>query len=279
MNYIICALTAAAGTLLVALYSFYKEKIFTFSHTNCQQPDDVSAGETMPGLVDASDQFVETDAGKDDDAFEETMQNRKNVSDVSEDVAEVLGKSVMQPFGCWQTLAILIAVFVLFLASSLYLQENASNWLNYTKLMVLNAVLITSALTDIKLRKIPNIVLLAALGVRVLIYVLELVMTPQDIVAILKNDAIGLALGFGMLFITFLISRHSIGFGDVKLFGVIGIFSGAICTYATLLFGLVLNTVAALFLMLLKKKKLKSSLPFAPAVLAGYLTAIFISVF
>ena len=174
-------------------------------------------------------------------------------------------------------LSFVAGLVFLMVADRLY--GEMSSWINYVKLVVLTLLLAICAATDFKKSIIPNEIILAGLGLRVVLYVLEIVLFPQEVLAILKNDLIGVALGFGTLFIAFLISRQSIGFGDVKLFGMIGIISGAICTFSTLLFSLILNSLAAIVLLVARKKTRKSGLPFAPAVFLGYLIAVFISRF
>ena len=182
-------------------------------------------------------------------------------------------------YSFFQACVLSFAATIIFLGVAEHLYGEMSSWINYAKLVLLTLLLAICAVTDLKNKIIPNNIILTGLAVRAVMYVLEIVLSPQDVLAILKNDLIGVALGFGTLFLAFLISRSAIGFGDVKLFGMIGIISGAICTFSTLLFSLILNSAAAVILLITRKKNRKSGIPFAPAVFLGYLIAVFISRF
>ena len=178
-----------------------------------------------------------------------------------------------------QSIALSFVSLAIFLSSSIFLIYNTGNIFGYIKLTTVMLTVVIAAITDLKQRIIPNIVVLFGLAVRVIIYVFEILFDNENVLAIFKNDLIGFAVGFGVLFLAYIISRKSIGMGDVKLFAVIGISTGGICTYTTLLFSLIINTVVSVTLIIIKKKKKKDSVPFAPSILIGYLVSIFIASF
>ena len=178
-----------------------------------------------------------------------------------------------------QSVVILIISLIIFEVASIFLINNTNNYFGFIKLSAVLLAVVIAALTDFKLRIIPNMIILVGLAIRVIIYVFEILYCNDEILEIAKNDLIGLAIGFGVLFIAHLISRSSIGMGDVKLFGLIGVCSGAICTYSTLLISLILNTIVSVILLILKKKGKKDSIPFAPAICVGYIASIFIASF
>jgi leader peptidase (prepilin peptidase)/N-methyltransferase len=83
---------------------------------------------------------------------------------------------------------------------------------------------------------------------------------------------------FGFYFLLAFIYPAGMGFGDVKLAGIIG---GVLAylSWATLLIGtflgFLLGAVAGLTLMVVKRAGRKTAIPFGPWMLAGALVAIF----
>ena len=128
-----------------------------------------------------------------------------------------------------------------------------------------------AAITDYKRRKILNEFIAFGAITRAVIYVLEFIFERATFLYVLKNDIIGFLLGFVLLFVVALISRGGIGYGDVKLFGVIGVMVGSTGLYTTLLLSLVINSIAALGMIAAKKKTFKSTLPMAPFIYAAFI--------
>lgn len=168
-------------------------------------------------------------------------------------------------------------ISVILLGCSFLLVNNVYNIPNLIKLVTLMGILAAAAVIDFKKAIIPNLLIVIGLSVRVLIYVVELFFYNDVFVPQLFSDIIGFVIGFGILFLASVLSRGSLGFGDVKLFGLIGLMSGAICTYSTLILSLVLSTIASIGLMIAKKKSRKDSIPFGPFIFVGYVIAIILN--
>ena len=73
-----------------------------------------------------------------------------------------------------------------------------------------------------------------------------------------------------LLLIVF-VSRSAMGFGDVKLLGVVSLFCGLSWTYSCFLYGLIAAALASVYLLVVKKAGRKYQIAFAPYLLAGYL--------
>ena len=168
---------------------------------------------------------------------------------------------------------------ILLIIESVYLYNNVSNIINLIKLLSLSGILSACAVVDLRKRIIPNILVLSGLIVRVILYIFEFVFYRELFTSQLLSDLMGFGIGFGILFISCVITKGAIGFGDVKLFGMIGLMTGAICTYSTLIFSLISSSIISLCLILIKKKKRKDSIPFGPFILFGYTLAVFLSCF
>lgn len=200
-----------------------------------------------------------------------------NVDDESNTKTSVVEQPLV--YGRWQSWVLICLAIVVFLLSSFFLFENINGWYNFFKLSMLTMIITIAGTIDLKTKKIPNDLILLGLSFRLLIYIFEIINCTDEILDIFKNDMIGFAIGFGILFLAAMISRGSVGFGDVKLFAVIGLCAGAILTYSTLLIALVVNTVFSLIMIFTKKKDRKMSVPFGPAIFIGYLCALCLSSF
>ena len=78
------------------------------------------------------------------------------------------------------------------------------------------------------------------------------------------NSIIGGAIGFLMLLIPALINPRGMGWGDVKLAGLIGLVTSSKLVFAALFLGVIVGGLVAAGLLLLKVKKRKELIPFGP---------------
>ncbi len=176
-----------------------------------------------------------------------------------------------------------IALQCVFAAADFFLILNIKNhtdtFISLFKLVLILTLLQSLALIDIKLKIIPNLLLGICLAVRLVLYIAEFILSRNGFIAIIKSDLIGFAFGFCLLLIISLITKQSIGFGDVKLFGIIGITLGMTCTFMTLFSASVISAVYGIALMIIKKKSGKTSMPFAPFIYLGYVVCLILSVY
>lgn len=173
---------------------------------------------------------------------------------------------------------ILLAIicFVLALATQISLYMNTSV-VNFIKLFGLFVIVFSAGVIDSKRRIIPNLLIVIGLILRAGIYIYEIFFAAGEIKSIVINDLIGFAIGFVFLALVSLISKGALGFGDAKLFGVIGLTSGSFCTYSTLLVSLVISTVISIINIARKKMGRKDSFPFGPCITAGYIIAVLLT--
>jgi leader peptidase (prepilin peptidase)/N-methyltransferase len=73
-----------------------------------------------------------------------------------------------------------------------------------------------------------------------------------------------------ILYLVSMVTKGGIGMGDMKLMAVCGLFLGFSQTTAVLLISLLLTGVIGIIYILLKKASLKSAIPFAPFITAGF---------
>ena len=78
------------------------------------------------------------------------------------------------------------------------------------------------------------------------------------------NFALGGAIGFAILLLIAIVSRGGMGWGDVKLAGLIGLGTGFPLVFVALVIGAVLGALGAGALLATKKKGRRESVPFGP---------------
>lgn len=178
--------------------------------------------------------------------------------------------------GVTLVLIIIICAAVSF-AVQMSLYSNTST-VNYIKLYGLFVTVLAAALIDSKKKIIPNFLILFGLVFRVAVYAYEF-FTLDSMKDVIKNDLIGLAIGFGVLAVVSIVTKQSVGFGDAKLFGIIGITGGSMCTYSTLFLSLVVSAVISVVLLISHKKDRKGTFPFGPCIALGYVATIFLTSF
>ena len=184
-------------------------------------------------------------------------------------------KDEVSPYKDKNLILITIVCFAVTLAIQISLYINTSV-ISFIKLYGLLLIVLSAGLVDSKRRIIPNLLIIIGLAMRAGIYLYE-IFFAENIKAIFINDLIGFAIGFIFLAIVSLITKGALGFGDVKLFGVIGIVSGAFCTYNTLLVSLILSVVISLISIAMKKMGRKDAFPFGPCIALGYTIVILLT--
>jgi leader peptidase (prepilin peptidase)/N-methyltransferase len=143
--------------------------------------------------------------------------------------------------------------------------------------LVFSASLVALSVIDLRLQLLPNrIVFPLALASPVLLGVAAILASDGD--AFLRS----LACGFGA-FVAFtvlhLISPRSMGFGDVKLSFILGLYLGWLGAGETVLglfLGFVYGAVIGLLLLATKVRSRKDHIPFGPFLAAGALTAVLV---
>lgn len=125
------------------------------------------------------------------------------------------------------------------------------------------------AYIDYRERLIPNFLICVLLIARVAFLGCNLISDPEYWRSILLYPLIGAGIGGVILAVAMLLSRKGVGMGDVKLFITIGAYVGSMEIIATLFYTFVVSAVVGIVLLLMKKVKLRDSVPMAPFAFAG----------
>lgn len=166
-------------------------------------------------------------------------------------------------------LAVSFVVGLLAVVMNLLLFSGQRPLLKCINLILVFTILAMAAGIDYKKYLIPNKLILAGMAGRALLLAAEAVESSNTIRQSLLMSGAGLILGvFFMLFLTF-ITRHGIGYGDVKLFAWLGFSVGIMDAYYILFYSVLFAAVAGVFLLVFHKADRKKKMPFAPFIFAG----------
>jgi leader peptidase (prepilin peptidase) / N-methyltransferase len=141
--------------------------------------------------------------------------------------------------------------------------------------LYLGAVSVALALIDLDVKRLPNAIVLPSYGVALVLLGVA-ALTNGDWSNLLRA-LVGMAVLFGFYFLLVLAYPSGMGFGDVKLAGVLGLYLGYLGWAEVVtggFLGFLFGGVVGGGLMLVRKAGRKSQIPFGPFMLMGALVAI-----
>lgn len=141
--------------------------------------------------------------------------------------------------------------------------------------LYLAAISVALGLIDIDVKRLPNVIVLPSYFVAGGLLLLPARLNPAwgDYL----NAWLGAGVLFGFYFLLALIYPSGMGFGDVKLAGVLGLYLGWLGWGPLIIGGFLGFLIGGLFgmaLMLLGRAKSRTPIPFGPFMLAGALLAV-----
>jgi len=143
----------------------------------------------------------------------------------------------------------------------------------------LGAVGVTLAFIDARHKRLPDALTLPSYPVALLLLGIAAPAGPGGARHFL-GALLGMAIAWGFFLLQAVIYPAGIGWGDVKLSGVLGLYLGWLgpaALLAGLFLGYLLTAAAGLALIAAGRATRKSQLPFGPFLLAGTLAAIAVS--
>lgn len=144
----------------------------------------------------------------------------------------------------------------------------------YSVMTVLNlalvfTILLLAAAVDCKCQKIPNSLVLAGFLGKSILLGIELIQKPECAAELLAMSAAGCIASLVLLLLLSALTRHGIGYGDVKLFAMIGYAMGIWDAYSILFYSALFAACYGGYLLLVVKAGKEHKMPFAPFVFAG----------
>lgn len=151
--------------------------------------------------------------------------------------------------------------------------EDFTVWTAVKRLALLS-VMWPVALIDYKTYRIPNSYIIYGLACRVLIFPFELLFSEPGVWQVLLGEVIAAAAMLLAAVLCGVLIKNSVGFGDMKLFVVMGLLLGTQGIWSAVFLSLIVSFIAAVFLLATKRKTKKDAIPFGPALVLGtYLAA------
>lgn len=171
----------------------------------------------------------------------------------------------------------LLIITAVFFTAFTYLSTAFAVKRGYTEYSLLRNLFFIYALyflsvTDIRKKVIPNKIILSVFIMRFVFLLAEIYYNSEMVALVLKNALVGLAISVFVAVVMLLISRNQMGGGDVKLFALIGFYTGRTNVLSVMMFSFIYAALAGIILMLSKKYKAKDSIPMAPFVFLGMMT-------
>ncbi|CAB5024120.1 MAG: prepilin peptidase [Actinobacteria bacterium] len=144
--------------------------------------------------------------------------------------------------------------------------------------LYLGAVGVALAAIDLDTKRLPNVIVLPSYPVAAVLFLLPALLEGQwdNYVRAIA----GAAALFGVYFLLALIHPAGMGFGDVKLAGVLGAYLGWLGWAALVVggfLGFALGAVVGVAMMVAGRAGRRTALPFGPFMLLGTLLAIFLA--
>ena len=147
--------------------------------------------------------------------------------------------------------------------------------INIVQSVILFDILFLISSIDIKIKKIPNKLLLVLLCVRIICMAAELINNPSRWMYTVVGSLLGFLFAGLIILICIFVSRGGIGSGDMKLFAIIGLFYHINGVLEIMMYSLFLASIVSIFLLVTKKAKAKSSIPMAPFICMGLFVYLF----
>lgn len=152
-----------------------------------------------------------------------------------------------------------------------------NSFLYTTKRLLMLALLWPIALIDIKTYRIPNKFIIIGLLFRLAVLVFELFFEKELLFGTIKSEIVAvIALCLAALLCS-ICMKGSIGYGDIKLFIVMGLLLGMDGIWGAIFMSLIIAFFSSLFLLLSKKKGKKDVVPFAPSIAIGTYISIILT--
>ena len=125
--------------------------------------------------------------------------------------------------------------------------------------LIFISLLVIIVVTDIAYMLIPNKILLFFLPLLIIGRILSPLSPWWD-------SLLGAVFGFGLLFLSAVISKGGMGGGDIKLFFLIGLVLGTVDTFLTLFLASVIGMIVGVIVLKVRGQGRKTPVPFGPSI-------------
>lgn len=177
--------------------------------------------------------------------------------------------------GKFERVILLCIGAVVCFASAMKIFDRVGNALGIAKMLICLLCMIGAAAFDYRERRIPNIFPATMAISAIVLLVAGVVLGQEGAVAYITTGVVAAVICGLILVASAAVTKQGIGAGDIKLICAMALIAGVYAVMGTLFFGVVLCSVYAIFVLLIKKKTASSAVPFAPFLLFGYVLTLF----
>jgi len=159
-----------------------------------------------------------------------------------------------------------------------FVAKNSVSYIALTKLLGAYIFISMAGIYDYKTRKIPNYIPISMFCFGIVILGIESFLM-KELSPYLISSLIGSLASMTVLYVASKLSKGGVGFGDVKLFGAIGFCVGMYAVFTVMTLAIVLCALAAVPILIMKKKTIRGDLPFAPFIYLAYVITLILSLY
>lgn len=172
-----------------------------------------------------------------------------------------------------------MAMLIIAVGLSLFITMfySANSFLFTLKRVIMLALLWPIAYTDFKAYRIPNLFIVEGLIARAMVMLAEFIWARDTLLSVLLTELAASVVLFLVAALCAAVVKNSIGGGDMKLFVVMGLLLGLQGTWGAIFLSLIISFIAAVILLITRKKNRKDAIPFGPAVAVGTYLSIFLT--
>ena len=201
------------------------------------------------------------------------MKDNRTLFQSEEEIREN-AKLINVPVIIYTVIMVLITMGVAVLFCTVY-KDNSI--LMSMKRLVLLSLLWPIALIDFKTYRIPNVFIMFGVISRIVILAFELIAQSEFVWMTLLSEVIAAVSLLLAAALCALCIKNSIGFGDMKLFIVMGLMLSLNGIWSAIFLSLIVSFFISLFLLITKKKTRKDAIPFGPAIVIGTYLSVCLS--
>ncbi len=164
---------------------------------------------------------------------------------------------------------VILIIFTVAISVYIALTQNENSIWEDIKYLALLTILWPIAYTDFKTYRIPNLFIVIGLIYRIIILVIEVLFKYDLVWTQLLSEGIAAAALLIASGLCAVCVKNSIGFGDIKLFVVMGLMLGLERIWGAVFLSLIISFFIAAYLLITKKKNRKDAIPFGPSIVLG----------
>jgi len=163
-------------------------------------------------------------------------------------------------------------IFVL--AAVYFLDFTAYGLINLLYLLIFSCFLLIIFVYDLKYYLVSDRIIYPAIIIS-LLYDVYLAIISKELWVLTASIAIAFAVGGFFLLLVIISKERWMGMGDVKIGILIGLFFGPFQFFAAIFLAFLIGAIISIVLLVLKKKNLKSEIPFGPFLTGATFIVLF----